>query len=107
MQGVFLSPRLGLFLLDMKGMLNRDGIRLLCFNLDRVLMLDCVWFLCLNINSVLKLLWVLLSQIYAHNSIRRRRTIHRFVDKLINLFRVLRLKINLELSLGLRLFINV
>ena len=107
MQGMLLSLRLGLFLLHMKGMLNRDGIRLLCFNLDRVLMLDCVWFLCLNINSVLKLLWVMLSHIYGHNSIRRRRTIHRFVDKLINLFRVLRLKINLELSLGLRLFINV
>ena len=95
MQGRLLRLRLGLFLLHMKGVLNRDWIRLLSFNLDGVLLLDWLWLLCLNIYSVLNLLWVRLSQVNAHNFISWRRIVHRFINKLINLLRILRFKINL------------
>ena len=72
-----------------------------------MLLLDWLWLLCFNLNRVLMLLWVRLLHFYAHNFIFRWTIVHSFVDKLINLLRVLRLEVNLELALGLRLFINI
>ena len=80
MQGHVFRLWLGLFLLHVKGMLNRDRIRLLCFNLDRVLLLGCLWFLCLNMNGMLLFFWVRLFHFYVHNFIIKWRIIHRFVD---------------------------
>lgn len=95
-----------LLLLNVKGMLNRHWVRLRSFNLDRMLLLDWLRLLCLNTNRVLELFWVRLIHLNVHNLIIRRSIVHCFVDKLINFFRVLRLEVNFELALGLRLFIN-
>ena len=82
-------------------------ICLVCFNFNTVFMFLRICLLCFNFNSVLMLLWVRLLHIYTQNFIFRWTIVHSFVDKLINLFRVLRLEVNLEMSLGLRLFINI
>ena len=72
-----------------------------------MLLLDCLWLLCLNMNSVLMLYWFRLLHFYVHDLILRRSIVHCFVDKLVNLLRVLWLEVDLELALGLRLLINI
>ena len=72
-----------------------------------MLLLDWLWLFCLNMNGVFDFLWVRLLHLYVHNFIFRRSIVHCLVDKLVNLLRVLWLKVDLELALWLRLLINI